>query len=407
MGFWSRLVRGERALPYLADGAALTLADQGPTFDVNSGTVPSLFFGLTSYADPVSVAPRVSRTVAMQVPSIKRCLDLTSGAAGRIPFVQLDRTGQAVVSPLLSQPEPSIPRSITMMRTITDLLLEGTAWWLITRFDWQGRPASVVRLDPRTVSVTQEGRVYYTLDGNSGEVSEWVPDQNMIRFDSPSEPILSAGARAIRTLLLLDKAAENSADGVPPQDYFTPTEDVDPATDEDITEILDAWGTARKARRTAYVPAALKYNVNAGFSPEQLQLIESRQHAVTEIARLFGIDAEELGIPTTSRTYFNAYDRRKNFVDFTLGPLLSTIEDRLSMDDVTLRGNHVRADLDVLLRSDPATRMAIATQGVTSGVMTLAEARMFFDSQLPEVGGESQAIDAPADQPAQPTGVPA
>jgi len=376
-------------------------------FAVDSTSVPASFFGLDSYSDPVAVAGRVSRRVALQVPAIKRGLALTAGVAGRTPLLQFDGGG-VVPSRLLSQPERGIPRSVTMTRTFTDLMLDGVAWWLVTAYDWQNRPAEVIRLDPWSVSLKENGEVFYTLDGNSGSVNRWTEDVQLIRFDSPEEPILVAGARAIRTLLLLDQAAENAAEGVPPQDYFEPDGDTDPFPDTDtetseeqVSDFLAMWATARKTRRTAYIPASLKYATTTAFSPEQLQLIESRQHAITEIARLFGVDTEELGVSTTSRTYFNAYDRRKNYVDFTLATLLAAVEDRLSMNDVTTSVRYVRADLDALLRSDPAARMTIATQGLTGKVFTQEEARTFFDPQLPEVASEDAAIAEatdPADQ---------
>ena len=400
MGFLDRF-RPTKALDLVAD------AERSPRFAVDATSVPASFFGLTSYSDPVPVAGGISRTVALQVPAVKRALDLTAGVAGRTPFLQFDDTsGSVIPSRLLSQPERGIPRSVTMTRTFQDLLLHGVAWWLVTAYDWQNRPAEVVRVDPWSVSLRPNGDVFYTLDGNSAAAIRWTEDTQLIRFDSPSEPILHAGARAIRTLLLLDTAAENAASGVPPMDYFSPDGAVDPFPDEAgetdsdaVAAFLADWAAARKMRRTAYVPAALKYNTGQAFSPEQLQLIESRQHAITEIARLFGVDTEELGVSTTSRTYFNAYDRRKNYVDFTLTSLLAAVEDRLSMNDVTTSRRHVRADLDALLRSDPATRMAIAAQGKTSGVLSLPEARVFFDAQLPEADSEEAAITAATTDP--------
>jgi hypothetical protein len=69
-----------------------------------------------------------------------------------------------------------------------------------------------------------------------------------------------------------------------PLAVFTPKEGVDPGSPEVIQAMLDEWDAARSRRATGYVGAALDYNA-VGWSPEQLQLADARQHAVLEIAR--------------------------------------------------------------------------------------------------------------------------
>ena len=219
---------------------------------------------------------------------------------------------------MFEQPEADVPRSVTLTNTFEDMLFEQVAWWRVEYVGWHGKPVGVRRLDPRTVTVLQDNKVYETVRGNQGSTLQWLPDEQLIRFDGPNDPLLIAGARAIRACMALDAAALRHADGSPPLDYFSPTDSADPATDDEILDILDNWATSRRTRSTGYVPAALKYNV-AGWNPEQLQMAEARQHAVLEIARLCGVDPEDLGVSTTSRTYANQFDRRKAFIDFTLG----------------------------------------------------------------------------------------
>ena len=96
-----------------------------------------------------------------------------------------------------------MPRSVTMSRTFEDLLFEGVAWWRITEDAWTTYPNRVVRLDPRSVTVKKDQKVYVKRSGESqGTAEEWVPDDRLIRFDSPYDALLTAGARAIRTCLV-------------------------------------------------------------------------------------------------------------------------------------------------------------------------------------------------------------
>lgn len=373
-GFWSNLVRGQRNP--LFDAASKQ--GEAPAFAVDADSIDPAVFGLSSYVSPTSPAPRIDRRSAMQVPGVKRCRDLIAGTLGTLPLDLIGPDKQAATSALFSQPERNVPRSVTMARTFEDLLFEGVAWWRIVEFGWHGYPTKVVRLDPRSVDVKKDGKVYVTQDGNSGTAEVWVEDKYLIRFDSPNDALLVAGARAIRTCLMLDTAAQRHADGAPPLDYFTPAEGADPADDDDVISVLNDWQTARQSRSTGYVPAALKYNI-AGWNPEQLQLAEARQHAVLEIARTAGVDPEELGVSTTSRTYANQFDRRKSFTDFTLGGYRQALEDRLSMGDVTPRGYVAKVNLSAFLRSDDKTRFETYQLGLAVGAIDQSEIRSLED----------------------------
>lgn len=372
-------------------------AETGPAFAIGTSEIDPALFGITSYSDPIAPAPRISRSEAIQVPAVKRCRDLIAGSLGQLPLDVIDTEKVTTVNDLLTQPERNKGRSVTMTRTAEDLLFEGVAWWRIVERAWDGYPKSVARLDPRSITIKQDQKVYYRRDGMvQGSVDEWIPDRDLIRFDSPNDALLVAGARAIRTCLKLDAAAAMYADSPRPLGFFSPADGADPAADADIATMLDDWHTARKTNADAYIPAALKYNPTQ-FTPEQIQLADARQHAVLEIARVAGVDPEELGVSTTSRTYQNQQDRRKDFLDFTVGPYLRAIEDRLSLGDVTKRGYHVRFNLDAFLRSDSKTRMETYKTALEVGAITQAEIRELEDRPALPTGAQMpQAITQPA-----------
>ena len=382
----------------------LAVADQEtPEFSELPGVIgeqeiPAQIFGLTSYTGHVAPAPRVARREAIQVAAVKRSRDLIAGSLGQLPLVVVKPDLNSDRTTWLNQPEGDVARSVTMTRTVEDLLFEGIAWWRVVAFDWRGFPARVERLEPHTVTVMPDGRVRRTLAGHHGVAEQWPQDAELIRFDSPNDPLLVAGARAIRQCLALDTAAQRAADGAPPVDYF---ELADPSlggpTQEEIEEFLAAWKTARQTRATGFIPPGLKYQ-GSGFDPEKLQLAEQRQHAVLEIARVAGIDPEELGVSTTTRTYANTWDRRKNFLDFTLGSYRAAIEDRLSMPDVTPRGTTVRFDLDGFLRTDAKSRWEAAEIGIRVGAVTPEEVRE---------GEGRPAIGAPVSEDPEPMPHPA
>lgn len=389
MGFWRQLLSGR------TDPVFDAAPDQhGPSFAIDGDSIDPAVFGLTAYASPVSPAPRIDRRSAMQVPAVKRSRDLIAGTLGGLPIDLFGGDKTSTDWQLFRQPEANVPRSVTMTRLFEDLLFEQIAWWKVLERDYRGYPSRVKRLAPHRVTVDEDqGRVY--VDG------QHVSDREIIRFDSPNDGLLFAGARAIRTCLALDSATSRYADGAPPLDYFTPAEGADPVDDDEIVEFLGDWQSARQLRSTGYVPAALKYNIG-GWNPEQLQLADARQHAVLEIARLAGVDPEELGVSTTSRTYANQQDRRKAFLDFTLGGYRSAIEDRLSMGDVSPRGYYARFNLSAFLRSDDKTRMETYRAALDVGAITQDEIRDLEDKPAlsPSERPALRALPAPTEESA-------
>lgn len=354
VGFWSRVL----GLPAAGGPVFASSVDSGVLY--GTPTLDDYVFGRVG---------RISRAEAFRVPAVRRARDLIAGGIGKFPLRLYDPAGKVVPGwSLLEQPEAGIARPVSVTRLAEDLLLDERAWWRITHVGWHGKPAEVLRLLPETVTV-QPRRVTYP----EGTAEVWPDVPGLIRFDSPNLGLLE-NSPAIRACVALDRATLNYADGAPPLDYFTPAEGADPVDDDDVVEILDGWAEARRQRSTAYVPAALKYNSN-GFNPEQLQLAAAREFAITEVARLTGIDAEDLSVSTTSRTYFNAQDRRRQRIEDVLGSYMTAIEGRLSMDDVTPHGYTVGFDTSSYLRLDDAEAATADATLIAARVLDPAEAR--------------------------------
>ncbi|MDG4790378.1 phage portal protein [Micromonospora sp. WMMD1102] len=309
--------------------------------------------------------PAVSRSEALSVPAVQKGRNLVCAVA-TLPLQQYAPDRRVVRSPLLDQLDPDVPNVVTLTQTIEDLLFDSISWWLVLETGWNDYPTKVRHLDVGTVSVDPpKGRSPAPLpsgyDPRTPGVwvdGTWTPASKIIRFDSPNPPVRKAGGRAIRKAILLDQAAAMYADDPRPLDYFTPAEGADPADDTKVEKFLTKWRAARKKRSTAYIPWALKYHSVDTPSPAELQLVELQKQAALEIANALGVDPEELGISTTSRTYANDVDRRRNKINDVLGPFMRAITDRLSMDDVTRPGYTVRFDLTDYLKPDPAGQVA-------------------------------------------------
>jgi phage head maturation protease len=322
---------------------------------------------------------RVSREEALSVPAVQKGRNLIC-QVGYLPLVQKDAVNNVVRNPLFEQVDPDVANVVTMTQTVEDLLFEAVSWWRVTARGWDGFPSSAMHLEFNTVKVeSPSGKTPSPLPSGvdprakvvrvNGEIVPW---SDIIRFDSPNRAVLTYGASAIRRAILFDRAAKKYAEDPKANEYFTPSDAADPASDPEIEDILSGWRSGDSVR---YVPAALTHHTVDWASPADLQLVELQREAALDIARLLGVDPEELGISTTSRTYSNVQDRRVDKINEVLAPYMRAITDRLSMGDVTKRGNRVGFDLDDYLKSNPTERWATYTAAKNLGAMTVEEIR--------------------------------
>lgn len=334
------------------------------------------------------VAPRIGRAEALQVPAVMRARNLIAGTLATLPLKHVGPDKWDVDWPLFDQPDPNLPTSVMLALTFEDLLFEGIAWWRVTARRSDGFPASAIHIDHRAVHVPpaftgrpSEQQISpdhpFPAGGDVFVDGVRVPMRDMIQFLSPNPPLLVHAARAIRTALRLDRTASMYADEPMPLGYFRRPDGADPPSDEEIQTTLDGWAANRRKRAWGYVGGLALEKL--GFDAEQIQLADQRNHAVLEIARATGVDPEDLGVSTTSRTYQNSEHRRQDLLDFTLGAYVSAFQDRLSMRDVLPRRHQARMMFSGFLRSTTPTRWAAYKDGLETGAITEDEIRDLED----------------------------
>jgi phage portal protein BeeE len=91
------------------------------------------------------------------------------------------------------------------------------------------------------------------------------------------------------------------------------------------------------------------------------------------------IPAWYINAESASATYSNVSQERRSLVDFSLKPFMSCIEERLTMNDVTPRGQKVRFDLDDYLRGNPLEQIEVLGKMLEYGLIDVDEAREEMD----------------------------
>jgi HK97 family phage portal protein len=324
---------------------------------------------------------RVSRSDAMQVPAVARARNIIAGTIATLGLNAYNEiTGEKVEGrSILKQPDPALPLAVTMAWTVEDLLFTGSAYWVVLATNAEdGRPTQARRIDPMRVTFTTDTMTDEIVNGFylDGYLTPVTGVGSLIMFSGIDEGILNRGGRTITTALELEKAVSRMAAEPNPTMVIKNTGvDLPP---EQVSSLLAQWAAARQKRSTAYLSGPLDVTT-FGYDAQQMELSQSRLNTASEIARMCNIPAWYLNAESASATYSNVSAERRSLVDFSLKPYMSCIEERLTMNDLTPRGQKVRFDLDDYLRGNPLEQIEVLGKMLDYGLIDVDEAREEMD----------------------------
>ncbi len=341
---------------------------------------PQVLGEYSPYAMPFQYA-YVSREEALSVPALQRCRNLLAGTIGAIPLeLYRKSTNEEIGSPAwLEQPSYSQPRSVTIAFTVESLLLYGQSFWKVvevyqedgrpSRFEWIANNRVTITLDSTNTFVKS-----YAVDGTTLPMDGL---GSLVTFQSLLPGILNTGVQTIRAAIDVQKAAAVAASTPMATGYIKNTgADLDP---KEVQGLLAAWKNARNNRSTAYLTSTLEYTP-VSFSPKEMLYADAIFSLSTDIARLCNVPAYYVSADQNSMTYANVQDERKQFLTLSLQPFITAIEDRLSMDDITARGNVVKFDIDKnFLRTDPLAELAVIEKLLALNLVTQEQAMEMTD----------------------------
>jgi HK97 family phage portal protein len=164
-------------------------------------------------------------------------------------------------------------------------------------------------------------------------------------------------------------------------------------TQEQAKDLVDAFEAGHKGLKKAHRPGVLSGGakfVKTGSDGEQAQMLESRQFAVEEVARVFRVPPSMIGLNTPgAMSYASVEHNAIQFTRYSLTPLIAAIEEahnRLLPGEVFLRVN-----MDGLLRGDSATQAQVFSTALQAGYMSVNEARGLMDMR-PVEGGDAPRV---------------
>ena len=324
-----------------------------------------------------------SRVEFMSVPTCARARNIISSSVASIPLrvrTKADGARVELVPKVINQPDPRVPGFATYAWLAEDLLLYGYGYMRILElYADTYRIRSAERIDPTRVTIkTNAGGTeidYYCVDQMP------VPYEgvgSLAVFYGVDEGILNRAGRTIKAGAELERAATMYAREPVPTMVLKSNGTALPA--DRIAKLLESWGQSRRNRSTAFLNADVELQT-LGFDPEKLQLNQARSYVATELARCTGIPAYYVDAESgSSMTYSNAQLARQSLLDFSLRPIMTAIEERLSMtgmaNDFVPASQEVKFDLDDYLRGSAKERADVYKILYDIGALTSDEIRL-------------------------------
>lgn len=303
------------------------------------------------FEDTLGISPDEpirSRTSAMRLSAVARGRNIVVTSIAKLPLVL--KQGDAVLPDQPAWLTTDIGGSSPQLRhgwTVDDLIFTGWSCWYVARDDATRFPLGVQRVNRSDWHVNADNRV--VID------DQVQPVDQVILIPGLHEGILTFGKDVLSDAHALARTVRTRLNSPVAQTELHQTGG-DQMTTEEIDTLVDNWAAARRGARggVAYTNEFIEVK-DHGDGGDQL-LIESRNAAALELARLIGVHAGMLDAtaPKASLNYETTTGRNTEFVDFDLALYMTPITARLSLDDMTPAGTHVAFDLGDFTAQTPS-----------------------------------------------------
>ena len=304
---------------------------------------------------------------------------------------------------LHNKPNPEMTSFIFRETLMTHILLWGNGYAQILR-NGKGEVLGLYPLLPNKMSVERDGQgqLFYrylrneneppTMEGNTVILlPEDVLHIPALGFDGliGHSPI-SMTRNAIGLALAAEEyGSKFFSNGAAPAGVLE-----HPGVIKDVSKLRESWnqtfGGTGNAGKLAILEEGLHFKPIT-MSPQDSQLLETRQYQLNEIARIFRIPPHMLG-DLSKATFSNIEEMSLEFVKFTLAPWISRCESALTDALLTReeqRKYEIRFNVDGLLRGDYKSRMEGYAVGINNGFLCPNDIRRLegFDLIPDEKGG--------------------
>ena len=308
------------------------------------------------------------------------------------------------VQRLLDSPNAFWSRGDLWRATETYLGLWGSAFWGLER-DERGRVVEIWPLRSDRMRVVPDAQAYikgFAYTGKSERLIPYLPEDVVwIRYFNPLDEY--SGLSPIAPLRLsadmgMDALRVNrnnlSNDSTP--GLFIETSDT--PTDDEVAEFYTRWESrfrgVDRVRRPALLSGGMKA-ANLGFSPRDMEYVQSLRWSLEDVARVYGVPKAMLG-DIERITFSNFQTARQVFWGDTIVPQLKFYQEALQqmlLPNLGFAASDLFVEFDLTeveaLRESETDKARRRETYVRSGIMTVNEVRQ--EMNLPRLGPGDKA----------------
>lgn len=288
-----------------------------------------------------------SRDSAMRIAAVARGRNLIVSTICRFPFALFAGEEERPPAPWMFRTNDGSSWQLRNAWTVDDLMFYGWSLWRWTRGADSdgGRPLSGGRVPMGQWRINSDNRL--EVDGEGVIPSSKERDYCLI--PGLHEGLLSFGVDVLSDARALYAIVRDRIENpVPAIDLHQTGGEKLTETEKD--ELIGDWVTSRSSsssrRGVAYSNEFIDVRTLGGTDGSSL-LVEARNAAALDLARMIGIHGGMIDAttPKASLNYETTNTRNGEFVDFDLALYITPLTARLSLDDVTVKGERVALDL--------------------------------------------------------------
>ena len=344
----------------------------------------------------------ITQDTSLKIGAVYACVRLLADTISTLPVDTFYREGGARKpfrpKPLwVENPDIGTAREDHLQQAMVSLLLDGNVFIRIFR-SRTGEILSLVVLDPTRVEVRRNPatrEIEYVLDAGTGTTLRADEVLHITELRKPA---------ALRGISRIDEVKQSLGLAAALEEFsarFFGSGSVTAGiiewpgnlTREQAKDLASGFEEGHKGLKRSHRPGVLFGGarfVKTGVDPNEAQMLESRQFAVEEIARIFRCPLHLLQVSTPgAMSYASVEQNAIQFAQYTLRPIISKFETAFSS---LLPGPaFVKFNLDAILRGDIQTRFAAYSTGQLAGFLSVNDIHRLEDMP-PADGGDEYRV---------------
>lgn len=345
--------------------------------------------GQTTYA-----GTNVSQDSALRMVAVWAAVSIIADNAAGMPlqtFSSSKGNAPTAAPGWLYQPNAEMTPFDFWHRVLVSMLLDGNAYIYIAR-NAAGTPVDLVPVHPYRVNITRDPITFELLYHVQGEPFTsyellHIPAFTMAGVLKGLSPIEHARQSIGLGLTAEEFAARFFSQGASMSGVIETPKDL---TEAQAKILAKSFQAAHSGTKKAHIPAVIS---NGGqwkqlsVTPEQAQFLQTRGFQNQQIAALFRVPAYLLDPSVQSSWGKGIEEQNRAFVQFTLAPWLTRIEQAISYFLFPVRSQFVKFNLDSLLRGRTKDRYDAYSMGIAAKFITPNEVRA-LEGMDPLPGGD-------------------